>query len=255
MDWVRRRAGSLLGLGLAGGLVWTVVVTLSMPNWYDPSEDCARKVGADNAYPRTSWFPPSASCVSGDEVRQYMSTTRSVVLSVVGVLLLILIATGLILTVRRLTGDPGPLRTGDDLKRRRRSHLTFGALDMGVAFAVVTFLNVVAIVFGNLPGAILFILTSLVGLSAFGTLLDRHMGPLPSTALDSRRRGTVAGPATYGIVFAATAVSGQLPFFRFWAVPLSAIAYAAIAATQWSRATRPAVVDRVGRAEDGEENL
>ncbi|TDW91294.1 hypothetical protein [Kribbella sp. VKM Ac-2566] len=242
MDWVRRRAGSLLGLGLIGGLVWTTVVTLSMPGWYAPGEDCARKVGAVDAVARTSWFPPSASCVSGDEVRQYMSTTRSVVLSVVGVLLLFLIATGLILTVRRLTGEPGPIRTGDNVKRRRRSHLTFGALDVGVAFAFVTFLNAVAIVFGGLPGAILFILTALVGLSAFGTMLDRHMGPLPSSALESRRRGTVAGLVTFGIVFAATAVSGQLPFFRFWAVPLSAIAYAAIAATQWSRATRPAEV-------------
>jgi hypothetical protein len=227
---------------LIGGLVWTTVVTLSMPGWYAPGEDCARKVGAVDAVARTSWFPPSASCVSGDEVRQYMSPTRSVVLSVVGVLLLLLIATGLILTVRRLTGEPGPIRTGDNVKRRRRLHLTFGALDVGVAFAFVTFLNAVAIVFGGLPGAILFILTALVGLSAFGTMLDRHMGPLPSSALESRRRGTVAGLATFGIVFAATAVSGQLPFFRFWAVPLSAIAYAAIAATQWSRATRPAEV-------------
>ncbi|WP_327637381.1 hypothetical protein OHB24_03025 [Kribbella sp. NBC_00482] len=240
MDWVRRRAGSLLGLGLVGGMVWTTVVTLSMPGWYAPGEDCARKVGAVDAVARTSWFPPSASCVSGDEVRQYMSTTRSVVLSVVGVLLLVLIATGLILTVRRLTGEPGPIRTGDNLQRRRRSHLLFGALDTAVAFAFVTFLNAFAIVFGGLPGAILFILTALVGLSAFGTMLDRHMGPLPSSALESRRRGTVAGLATFGIVFAATAVSGQLPFFRFWAVPLAAIAYAAIAAAQWSRATRPA---------------
>ncbi|MGW6200716.1 hypothetical protein ACWF0M_31535 [Kribbella sp. NPDC055110] len=229
-------------MGLIGGLVWTTVVTSSMPGWYAPGEDCARKVGAGDAVARTSWFPPSASCVSGDEVRQYMSTTRSVVLSVVGVLLLILIATGLILTVRRLSGEPGPIRTDGDIKRRRRSHLLFGALDMGVAFAFVTFLNAFAIVFGGLPGGILFILTALVGLSAFGTVLDRHMGPLPSSALDSRRRGTVAGLATFGIVFAATAVSGQLPFFRFWAVPLGAIGYAVIAAAQWSRATRPAEI-------------
>ncbi|MFD7155753.1 hypothetical protein ACFV9C_14195 [Kribbella sp. NPDC059898] len=240
MDWVRRRAGSLLGLGLIGGLVWATVVTLSQPNWYDPGEDCARKLGAVNAVPRTSWFPPSASCMSDDGVaHQYMSTTRSVTLSILGVLLLIILVTGLILTVRRLSGDPGPLRTGDDvdLKRRRRSHLTFGALDLAVAFALITFLNAAAIVFGGLPGGVLAILTSLVGLSAFGAVLDRHMGPLPSTALDSRRRGTVAGVATYGMVFAATAVSGQLPFFRFWAVPAGGIAYAVIAGVQWSRAT------------------
>lgn len=238
MDWVRRRAGSLLGLGLIGGLVWTTVVTLSSPGWYDPGEDCARKLGVGDGVVRTSWFPPSASCVSGGEVHQYMSTTRSVVLSVVGVLLLVLLVTGLILTVQRLTGDPGPIRTAADadVKRRRRSHLMWGALDMGVAFAVVTFLSVAGIVFGGLPGGILSIVATLAGVSGFGTLLDRHLGPLPSNALDSRRRGTIAGISTYGVVFAATAVSGQLPFFRFWAVPLGAVAYAVIVAVQWTRA-------------------
>ncbi|MFG1911716.1 hypothetical protein [Kribbella sp. NPDC048928] len=247
MDWVRRRAGSLLGLGLIGGLVWTTVVTLSSPGWYDPGEDCARKLGVGDGTVRTSWFPPSASCVSGGEVHQYMSTTRSVVLSVVGVLLLIVLVPGLILTVQRLTGDPGPIRPGTDeagaavdLKRRRRSHLMWGALDMGVAFAVVTFFSVAGIIFGGLPGGILSIVATLAGVSGFGTLLDRHMGPLPSSALDSRRRGTIAGISTYGVVFAATAVSGQLPFFRFWAVPLGAVAYAVIVAVQWARVPAPA---------------
>ena len=237
MDWVRRRAGSLLGVGLVGGLVWTTIVTLSMPNWYDPGEDCARKVGAVDAVPRTSWFPPSASCVSGDEVRQYMSTTRSVVLSVVGVLLLVLIATGLILTVRRLTGDPGPIRPAGDLDLRKRwiKHLTFGAADLAIVFAPLTFLNAVAIVFGAIPGGILFIVTSLVALSAICTALDRHLGPLPSSALDSRRRGTIAGVTTYAVVFAATAVTGGLPFLRLWSVPLGGITYAVIVAVQWHR--------------------
>lgn len=241
MDWVRRRAGSLLALGLIGGLVCTTVVTLSSPGWYDPGEDCARKLGLGDAVPRTSWFPPSASCVSGGEVHQYMSTTRSVVLSVVGVLLVVVLVTGLILTVQRLTGDHGPVRTAADLdlKRRRRAHLLWGALDMGVAFAVVAFLSVAAIVFGGLPGAILSIVATLAGVSGFGTLLDRHMGPLPSSALESRRRGTIAGITTYGVVFAATAVSGQLPFFRYWAVPLAAVAYAVIVAVQWSRVRAP----------------
>ncbi|MFF0264532.1 hypothetical protein [Kribbella sp. NPDC004536] len=242
MDWVRRRAGSLLGLGLIGGLVWTAVVTLSQPSGFDPGESCARKLGVVDGVPRTSWFPPSASCVSGGEVHQYMSTTKSVILTVIGVLLLISLVIGLVLTVRRLTGEPGPTRTAEnvDLKRRRRSHLLFGALDVAVACAVIAFLNAAAIVFGGLPGGFLIIVAVLAGLSAFGTILDRHMGPLPSTALESRRRGTVAGVATYGVVFAATAVSGQLPFFRLWAIPLGGITYAVIAAVQWSRATSTA---------------
>ncbi|MFF0343540.1 hypothetical protein [Kribbella sp. NPDC004875] len=244
MELVRRRAGWLLGLGLVGGLAWTTVVTLSMPGWYDPSADCVHKfVGASgDPVVRTTWFPPSASCVYGDQVRQYMSTTRTVALSVIGVLLLVVVAAGLILTVRRLRGDAGPIQPVGtvDLRRRRINHLLFGALDTALVFAVLTFLNAAAIVFGGLPGGILFIVTVLAGLSAFGTTLDRHMGPLPASALDSRRRGTVAGVATYAVVFVATAVTGQLPFFRFWAVPLAGIAYAAIAAWQWSRAINSA---------------
>jgi hypothetical protein len=33
----------------------------------------------------------------------------------------------------------------------------------------------------------------------------------------------------------ATALTGQLPFFRLWFVPVGAIAYAAVVAVQWSR--------------------
>jgi hypothetical protein len=234
----------LLGLGLAGGLVWTTVVTLSMPGWFDPTADCTHKFVGEtrDVVVRTSWFPPSASCVYGDEVRQYMSTARSVVLSITGVLLLVVIAAGLILTVRRLSGEAGPIRPVGtvDLRRRRRNHLLFGALDVAIAFAVLTFLNAAALVFGGLPGGVLFIVTALAGLSGFGVTLDRHMGPLPSSALECRRRGTIAGVATFAVVFVATAVTGQLPFFRLWAVPLAGIAYAVIAGEQWSRATNNA---------------
>ncbi|WP_344235232.1 hypothetical protein [Kribbella hippodromi] len=240
-----------------GGLVWATVVTLSMPSWYDPDRSCGQKflTGDSLTTVRSGWFPPSASCVYGDTVRQYMSTTRSVVLSIIGVLLLAVIVVGLILVLRRLTGDPGLVRTADDgidLRRRRRNHLIFGAVDMALAFALVTLLNVVAIVFGDLPGGILFVILTLVGLSAFGVALDKHMGPLPSTALESRRRGTVAGLMTYGLVFAATAISGQLPFFRYWAVPAAAVAYALVVAVQWSRASKPGPAQarqEVGRVE------
>jgi hypothetical protein len=233
----------LLGFGLGGGLVWAIVVGLSMPSWYEPDDSCARKFPSDSeAVVHTSWFPPSATCEFADGSRPYISTTTSVVLSVVAVLLLLLIATGLILIVRRPRGGPGPIRTaaGVALRSRRRSHLIWGTLDMGVAFAVITVVNAAAIIFGGLPGGILCIFTTLFGLSAFGALLDRHMGPLPSSTRDSRRRGTVAGLTAYGVVFAATAVSGQLPFFRLWDILFGGIAYAVIVAVQWSRATNNA---------------
>ncbi|HET6989028.1 MAG TPA: hypothetical protein VFI00_20550 [Kribbella sp.] len=244
MELVRRRAGSLLAVGLILALGWTAAVTLSMPNWYDPTEACVHKfpLAADSSDVdiRTRWFPPAASCVFDGDVRQFISPARSAVLSVLGVLILVVLLTGLVLTVRRLSGDPGPIQTADDvnLGRRKFNQLTFGALDMGVAVAVLLFFNAVAIVFGGIPGGLLLIVAAIVGLSALGVVLDRRMGPLPSTALDSRRRGTVAGVTVFGVIFAATALSGQLPFFRLWSIPVGAIAYAAISAVQWSRRSR-----------------
>jgi hypothetical protein len=231
----------LLTAGLVLAMAWTVAVTTSMPGWWEPSEDCARQLGSDNSAGvtvHTSWFPPSASCdYGGGDVRAYMSPTRSLVLSVAGVLIVIVLLTGLAMTVRRLTREPGPVRSADgvDLGKRRMGQLTFGALDMAVAVAVLTALNAFAIVLGGVPGGLVFGVTAVAGLSALGVVLDRHMGPLPSTALDSRRRGTVAGLVVIGVIFAATAVTGQLPFFRLWSVPLGAAAYAVVAAVQWSR--------------------
>jgi len=236
----------LFGAGVVLGLGWAIAVSTSMPGWFDPTEACERKLHGgrpDSSIDiHTSWFPPSASCDFGNgDVRQYMSTTRSTVLSILGVLILVVLVTGLVLTVRRLSGEPGPVRTADgvDLRRRRINQLTFGALDVLVAVAVLTMINLVALVLGEIAGAVLFIIGSIGGLSALCTALDRHMGPLPSTALDSRRRGTVAGVILFGVILAATALTGQLPFFRLWAAPLAAITYAVIAVAQWSRHREP----------------
>jgi hypothetical protein len=113
-----------------------------------------------------------------------MSPTRSLVLSVSGVLIVIVRLTGLAMTVRRFTGEPGPVRSADgvDLGKRRMGQLAFGALDMAVAVAVLTALNAFAIVLGGVPGGLVFAVTAVAGLSALGVVLDRHMGPLPSTA-------------------------------------------------------------------------
>jgi hypothetical protein len=243
VGWVKRRAGLVLAVGLLLGLGWTAAVTTSMPNWFDPSEACALKLGGhDNpggsAEVHTRWFPPAASCDFGDgDVRQYISTTRSTVLAVLGVLILVVLVSGLVLTVRRLTGAPGELRGAEDvdLRRRKFNQFAFGALDVLVVGAVLTFFNAAAVIFGGIPGGILFIVASIAGLSALGVALDRHTGPLPSTALDSRRRGTVAGATVFAVIFAATALTGQLPFFRLWSAPLAAVMYVVIAAVQWSR--------------------
>ncbi|WP_406051595.1 hypothetical protein [Kribbella sp. NBC_00889] len=246
MQWLRRQAGLLLGLGLVCGLGWAIAVSTAMPSWFDPSEACEKKLhGGSTTEVHTSWFPPSASCdFGGGDVRQYMSTTRSTVLSVVGVLILVVLVTGLVLTIKRLSGDPGPTRRaeGVDLRRRRRNQLTFGALDVLVAVAVLVFFNAVAIVLGEIVGGVLFVVTTIAGLSALCTALDRHMGPLPSTALESRRRGTITGATLFGVIFTATAVTGQLPFFRLWAAPLAAITYSAVVHLQWSRQRGPVKV-------------
>jgi hypothetical protein len=212
-----------------------------MPGWFDPAEACALRFGgADsaNVEVRTGWFPPSATCDFGNgNVQDVISPAQSAVLSATGVLILVVLVAGLILTVRRLTGEPGPQRSADDvdLGKRRMGQLTFGALDMAVAVAVLTAANAFAIVLGDLPGGIVFAVAAMVGLSALSVVLDRHMGPLPSTALDSRRRGTTAGLTVFGVIFAATAVTGQIPFFRLWSVPLAAITYVVVAVVQWSR--------------------
>jgi hypothetical protein len=243
MERIRRRAGTLLGVGLVLSLGWAVAVTASIPNWFDPSAACAVGLGVPDSSGvevRTRWFPPAATCDFGGDVRRFISPTTSAVLSVLGVLILVVVITGLVLTVRRLSGEPGPLRVVDgiDLGRRRMNHLTFGAFDIAVGLAVLTAANVLAIVFGGLPGGVVFAGAAIIGLSALAVVLDRHTGPLPSTALDSRRRGTVAGLVVFGVIFAATAAAGQLPFFRLWSVPVGAITYAVVTAVQWSRLRR-----------------
>ncbi|MFG1620501.1 hypothetical protein [Kribbella sp. NPDC049227] len=249
MQWLRRQAGLLSGLGLVCGLGWAIAVSTAMPSWFDPGEACAKKLhggSPDSTIEvHTSWFPPSATCdFGGGDVRQYMSTTRSTVLSVLGVLILVVLVTGLVLTIKRLSGEPGPTRPaeGVELRRRRRNQLTFGALDVLLAVAVLVFFNAVAIVLGEIVGGVLFVVTTIAGLSALCTALDRHMGPLPSTALESRRRGTVTGATLFGVIFTATAVTGQLPFFRLWAAPLAALTYAAVVHLQWSRQRDPVKV-------------
>ena len=232
-----------LTAGLVLGLVWACVASASMPSWWDPSKSCFEKLGpavnSPDAISHTSWFPPSATCdFGGGDVRDYLSTTQTVLLSITGILVLALTAIGVVLTLTRLKGDPGPTRPADDvdLRRRHRNHLLYGALDVLMAVAILTALNVAAIIFGEIIGGIFFVIAAVAGLGALATALDRHTGPLPSTARDSRRRGAAAGAIVFGMIFVATALTGQLPFFQLWAAPLAAVTYAVIVHTQWTKA-------------------
>ncbi|MET7277158.1 hypothetical protein ABZS29_02915 [Kribbella sp. NPDC005582] len=229
--------------GLILGLVWACVASASMPSWWDPSKSCFEKLGpkvnSPDAITHTSWFPPTATCdFGGGDVRNYLSTTQTVLLSITGLLVLALTAVGVVLTLKRLAGDPGPTRTPDDvdLKRRHRNHLLYGALDVLVVVAILTALNVAAIVFGEIIGGILFVIAAIAGLGALATALDRHTGPLPSTALAGRRRGAATGAIVFGVIFAATALAGQLPFFQLWTAPLAAVTYIVVVHTQWTKA-------------------
>ncbi|GAA0622233.1 hypothetical protein HPO96_28470 [Kribbella sandramycini] len=239
MEWLRRWA---LGAGLVGGLGWAAAVSMSMPDWLDPADACARMAGAESSggvRVRTGWLPPSAQCdFGGGDIRAYISTERSILLSVIGLAVLALLGYGAAATIQRLTGPAGMIRTADeiDLRRRHRNHLFFGALDVLIATALIVFLNTVAIVFGQLAGGLLFALTAITALGTLAALLDRHVGPLPSTNLAGRRRGALAGALTFAAIFVATALTGDLPFFPIWTAPLAAITYATVVHLQWTRA-------------------
>ncbi|MFK4087105.1 hypothetical protein ACI2LF_23560 [Kribbella sp. NPDC020789] len=231
-----------LAAGLVLGLVWAVVVSASMPSWWSPSKSCFEKLGptvSPDSIVHTGWFPPSATCdFGGGDVRDYISTTQSVIFSIIGLLILALILTGAVLTIQSLRGDPGATRSADDvdLKRRHRNHLLYGALDVLMAVAILTALNVAAFIFGDIVGGVLFAVTAFVCLAALATVLDRQTGPLPSTALATRRRGAATGGIVLGVIVATTALTGQLPFFRLWAAPLAAVAYAVVVQIHWTRA-------------------
>ncbi|TDD58773.1 hypothetical protein E1263_17840 [Kribbella antibiotica] len=240
-----------LAAGLLLGLVWAGIVSASMPSWWDAGHSCFEKLGPlvdPDPTVHTSWFPPSATCdFGGGDVRDYLSTAQTTIFSITGVLVLALIAAGIAFQIQSLKGDPGPITSaeGKDLTRRHRNHLLYGALDVLVVVAILTALNAAAIIFGEVVGGVLFAITAVTVLAALAGVLDRQTGPLPTTALASRRRGAATGAIIFGVIFAATALTGQLPFFRLWAAPLAAITYAAITHRQWAKAETPKADEQV----------
>ncbi|TCM47783.1 hypothetical protein [Kribbella sp. VKM Ac-2568] len=246
MDWIRRRAGSVLAVSLFALLGWSFVVAASMPSWFDSREDCALTLHRSESYDITvtsQWFPPRAACdFGGGDVVQFISPTKSAILTIALILIAVVVLGSLYLVARRLFEPAGVVRSAEavDLRARQIRHLITGGTVSFVLIAAFTFANVFALVLGGPLGGLVGALAFALLLSAVAASLDRQIGPLPSTALDSRRRGVAVGFGTFAAIFAATALTGDLPFFRFWAAPVGAIASVALVRMQWRRLARRA---------------
>ncbi|GAA1604139.1 hypothetical protein GCM10009789_67660 [Kribbella sancticallisti] len=216
-----------------------------MPSWYDEREDCALTLNRPENFDiqvTTHWLPPRATCDFGaGEVLQFVSTARSVVLTVLFVLFAAATAFSLYLVVRRLAAEPTTVtRSAEavDLRARKRWHLATGGVLSLLLITVFTVINAVAVILGDAPGAVVSSAAMAAALAGLGAWVDRRTGPLPGTTLDSRRRGVVAGLTVFAAVFAVTGVTGDLPFFRLWAAPVGAVACLFVVAAQWSRLGR-----------------
>lgn len=243
MDLVRRRAGSVFVLGLLSMLGWSLAVSASMPSWFDPDRDCMEAfplAEGDGLRIDTQWLPPRAVCDYGSEVHQFISPTRSTVLTIIFVLTAAFTAFGLYCVLRRLAEPPGILRSAEavNLRTRRRWHLGVGGGLTFLALGVYAGANVFAAILGGPPGALIMAVAMVAGLAALATKVDRGNGPLPSTARDSRRRGTVAGLVTYAVIFVVSVASGKFPFYQLWIAPLGVAAYLIVVGLQWSRLNR-----------------
>ena len=227
-------------LGLPASMAWSVVVNFSMPSWYDPGEDCALTLGrasSAGATVRESWFPPRATCDFADgQVYAFVSPTRTAVLSVTGVLIALVLAVGLALWVKSLFQRDEVRREAEqiDLRRRKFAHLTsavvLGALGTGALLCLV----VIGLVFGGPPGIISAVLTGTVAIAAAAGTLARSVGPLPSTAAQSRRRGAFA--TAIMLVCTVIGIVPRFPVPQFGILVAAAALFAVTVLIQWSRA-------------------
>ncbi|TDO45938.1 hypothetical protein EV643_112268 [Kribbella sp. VKM Ac-2527] len=245
-----RKRNWLLGLGLAAAAAWSVAVSAAMPSWFDPSDDCAHTAGRSGfSYPsgssersidiEISWFPPRATCdVGGDRVYDFISPAKSVTLTVIGVLIALVVAVGLVGAVRKLFSTGGVIRSPEaiDLRRRRFTHLATAAAAGFVAIGGCVLALVFAVFLGGPPGVITLAIAAPVVFAALASAIDRAYGPLPSTAAHSRRRGTAAAVIT--LLVAVLAAARNFPIPTFWPALLGAATYAIVVAVQWTRPVR-----------------
>jgi hypothetical protein len=228
-------------VGLFALTAWTITVAFLTPNWFDPSEDCARTfqqpdTGGIQVF--THWFPPSATCdFGGGDVRHFISPATTVLLTIAMVLIAMITLVGLYFTARRFFEPDDIVRPADgvDLKSRLIAQLASGTVVFVLAIGAYTGASAFAIILGGATGGFVFGLVGLIMVAAVGAGLDRQVGPLPTTPLASRRRGAAAGLITFAVLFLVTAVTGKMPFFRIWAAPLGAVVYVIVVLIQWSR--------------------
>jgi hypothetical protein len=262
----------LLCLGLLAAMAWAIGVTASSPNGFDPSEDCALTAGRSGDYRTTplssqrtrshgievttQWFPPRSTCHFSDgRVYDFISPARSVVLTVLAVLIALVLAGGLALAVKRLFETGGVIRSDEaiDLRMRQASHLAAAAFTGCVATGAYVFAGLFSIIMGGYVGAVITLLAGFLALAAVASALDRAYGPLPSTAARSRRRGTAAAAITFVAFHLASAANWWVdsstgasrsgasffPVLLAWAALVGAVVLPVVAVVQWARPGRP----------------
>lgn len=247
----------LLSLGLLAAMAWTITVTMSTPSWFDPSEDCAQTAGLGGDYGikvTNQWLPPRSTCHFGNgQVYEFISPTRTVVLTVLAALIALAVVTGLVLATKRLFETGGVIRSDEaiNLRKRRASHLATAAITGCVAISVYAVACVFLLFLGGIPGVVVGLLSAFLLLAALASALDRSYGPLPSTRARSRRRGTAAAAITFVAVSLAAALqissakpgpwSVAFPSLLLRAALVAAVVLPIVVAVQWARPSRPAL--------------
>ncbi|WP_238547028.1 hypothetical protein, partial [Saccharopolyspora erythraea] len=236
---------SMLGTGLAGGMVWSFAVQAAMPSWFDPGDSCPEPEGASLRVVKTE-FPPSAQCVitfddgSAPLVHDYISPAKTTVLTLVAVVLVLLALAGAALLCHRLLRREGPDTPELPVGRRRPwVHVAGAALLGGIATSVGAMCAAVFTILGGIAGGIVLCAAFVLSTITAATVLDRGAGPGTGGASGPRRRGAAVGGIGGAAVVVAVVtgialdVLGPSEVLSQW-LPLAAtLPFGLIAALQW----------------------
>ncbi|PXY37190.1 hypothetical protein BAY59_00990 [Prauserella coralliicola] len=227
MKLTGRGARGLVGAGLVGCLVWSVLVEAAMPSWFDLDDSCPGATGVERNY-----FPPSATCFyEGDRAVGYLPLFETVVLTVVIVLLAALTVSGLVLLWRQAPSDVGGPRPD-----RPVLHVLCAAVLGVVAVAVARTVVIIALLLGGPPGGITAFVAVALGAIGAASALDRAFGPSGGA---SGRRATalvvISSGAMFALVLAArdAYVQENTLLGPGWAIAAAGGVSAAVAGAQW----------------------